>query len=150
MKSTHHEPGVASPESAEHQEIQLLDYWRVLVRRRFILLGCLALVVVVSMTLTLLTPPRYRGSTTLEIKRGSPEVVEFTDVVSVDPSGYMDFQNTQQKLVLRGVVAGGLRERHAVLGHPCLAYPIAIRLDAIVALAVLARRRGTDARQQAA
>ncbi len=89
----------------DEPRIRPQEYWWILVRRRFVVLGCLTVVVATVMTLTLFTAPKYRATTTIEIQRYSPEVVEFTDVVSVDPSAYWDFHETQQKILQSRTVA---------------------------------------------
>ena len=63
------------------------------------------------------------------------------------PAGGVD---AEQQLVLRRIVAVGLRERDAVLGMVGDAVAIAVGLHLLVAAAVLARRRGADPRQHAA
>ena len=100
-----HDREAAGPPVAGEQGIQLLDYWRILVQRRLVVFSCLAVVVVATMSLTLLSTPRYMASTTLEIQRKAPEIVEFTDVVGVDPGGYWDFHQTQQKILQSRTVA---------------------------------------------
>ena len=102
-------------------EVRLLDYWRVLVQRRLVVLGCLAAVVTVTMTLTLLTAPTYRATATLEIQRNTPEVVEFTDVLNVDPDSYWDFHQTQQKILESRSVARIAAERLDLARRPELA-----------------------------
>ena len=91
---TQQAPGLDAHSSADEREIRLLDYWRILVRRRWVVLSCLAVVVVATMTMTFLTVPTYQATSTLEIQRYSPEVVEFTDVVNLDPTAYWDFHQT--------------------------------------------------------
>ena len=115
------DPSQHAPEGhayAEEQEIRLLDYWRILVNRRWVVLSCLAFVVVVTMTLTFLTVPRYRAASTLEIQRYAPEVVEFTDVVNVDPSAYWDFHQTQQKIMQSRRVAAIAAQRLDLWNRP--------------------------------
>src|SRR5690606_21598815 len=63
------------------------------------------------------------------------------------PAGVED---PQQQFILLGIVALGPRERHAVLRLVGEAHAEAIRLNPAVGAAVLARRFGTDPRQQSA
>jgi succinoglycan biosynthesis transport protein ExoP len=114
----HYEPGADSEAYSPEHEVRLFDYWRILVHRRLLVLGCLALVVVATMSLTFLTAPTYRATTTLEIQRYAPEVVEFTDVVGVDPSSYWDFHRTQQKILESRVVARIAADRLDLLHRP--------------------------------
>lgn len=85
--------------TAGPQANQILGYWRILRERRVVVLACLTLVVCVTMTLTFLATPIYRAVTTIEIERSGPEILEFTDVIGVDPAGYKDFYQTQYMLL---------------------------------------------------
>ena len=95
-------PGAGSPavsHASESDQIQLLDYWWILVRRRTIFYTCLSVVVAATMILTLLSTPIFEATTTIEIERQGPEILEFTDVLGVDPAGYKDFYQTQHKIL---------------------------------------------------
>ncbi len=113
-----HDPEAAGLPVAEEFGIQLLDYWRILVQRRLVVFSCLAVVVVATMSVTLLSTPRYKAVTTLEIQRKSPEIVEFTDVVGVDPNAYWDFHQTQQKILQSRTVARIASEKLDLANRP--------------------------------
>ena len=115
---SNHDPERAGLPVAEEQGIQLLDYWRILVERRLVIFSCLAVVVVATMSLTLLSTPRYMAATTLEIQRNAPEIVEFTDVVGVDPGAYWDFHQTQQKILQSRTVARLASEKLDLVNRP--------------------------------
>lgn len=80
---------------------QVLEYVRVLVHRRYVVLGCLGVVVATAMLATLFTVPEYQATTTVQIDRQSPEILTFKDVMGVDPSysAYQDFYQTQYKIL---------------------------------------------------
>ena len=59
--------GPAEPDASD--EINLLDYWRIIVKRRWTVLGVLGIVFVTALVGTLLMTPIYRASTTLQIER---------------------------------------------------------------------------------
>jgi len=82
-------------------ELRLLDTWRVLVRRRPLVLACLVAVVGVVLLLTLVATPLYRATSTLQIQRHGPDILTHRDVLSVDPSwaDYQDFYQTQYKIL---------------------------------------------------
>src|SRR6187200_1781443 len=49
-------------------EINLLDYWRILVKRRWLVLAIMAMVMVIGLAGTLMTTPIYRAVATLQIE----------------------------------------------------------------------------------
>src|SRR5688500_11504978 len=51
----------------DDDEIDLLAYWRILVKRRWLVLGVLAGTLALALLATLFMPSIYRGSTTLQI-----------------------------------------------------------------------------------
>ena len=120
----------------EHQEIDLLAYWRVLVKRRWLMLGITGAVLLVSLLFTLLATPIYRATVSMQIDNEEQHVVQVGGVsaqAAFDP----DFQETQYQLLssraLAERVAGGLhldaptrerlsrwswQERLKILVHP--------------------------------
>ena len=78
----------------------LMDYWLVLVQRRWIIVSCLGLVVLATGILSLLATPRYRATTTLQIDRKGPDILSFTAVMGMDSSyaAYQDFYQTHISL----------------------------------------------------
>ncbi|MCY7313021.1 MAG: polysaccharide biosynthesis tyrosine autokinase, partial [Pseudoxanthomonas sp.] len=56
-------------------EIDLLAYWRILVKRRWQVLGLLAAVVALALLHTLMTPPTYRSTVVMQISNQEQQVV---------------------------------------------------------------------------
>ncbi|HEU5180543.1 MAG TPA: polysaccharide biosynthesis tyrosine autokinase [Candidatus Polarisedimenticolia bacterium] len=88
-------------EAGTTKEINLLDYWTVLQRRRWVVFTA---VVVLLVTVTLgsfLIAPTYRSVCTLQIEREQPNVLEFQQVqpVGYDYMSYNDFYQTQYRLI---------------------------------------------------
>jgi capsular exopolysaccharide synthesis family protein len=79
----------------------LLDYWRILVQRRWVVFACIGVVTATALFLTLFSTPQYRATSTLQIDRRGPDVLAFKDVVGVDPSwaSYQDFYQTQYRIL---------------------------------------------------
>jgi len=98
-----------------------LEYWRVLRERRRIVLSCLAITTVAALVASYLATPEYTARTTIEIERQSPEILEFTDVLNVDPSGYHDFYETQYKILQSRAVLRLAAERLDLMNRPELA-----------------------------
>ncbi|NLB58439.1 MAG: GumC family protein, partial [Gammaproteobacteria bacterium] len=82
---------------ADDDEIDLLAYWRILVKRRWLVLGVLGGVVALSLLVTLMMPPVYRSTATLQIDRDALQVmqVEGMNVEGAAP----DFLQTQYELL---------------------------------------------------
>lgn len=80
-------------------EFNLLRYWQVLARWRWLIASCVAVAMVVGVIVTLLMPPIYRATATVEIDREAPKVV---DNGSVQPTQVFDneqFYQTQYGLL---------------------------------------------------
>ena len=83
---------------ADPDEIDLLAYWHVLVKRRRLIAGVLAAVVAVALLLTLMTQPMYRASALMQIDKEPAPIVQTTG------AGYYDgwdpeFLSTQYELL---------------------------------------------------
>ncbi len=87
-------------EELRDDEIDLLAYWHILVKRRWMVLSILAGVVALSLLLTLLTTPMYRASVLLELQKEGTQVVQVGGVQPGDFGGWdPEFLQTQYKLI---------------------------------------------------
>lgn len=91
----------------------LLDYWAILVHRRWVLVLTLLTFVVVALIATFTTEPLYRATTTLHIERKSPDIFTFQDLGQSEVSwtAYADFYQTQYKILSSPAVARRAAER---------------------------------------
>jgi capsular exopolysaccharide synthesis family protein len=88
-----------NPEPDE-EAINFLDYWRILVKRKWTVLATLGMVLVIGLVNTLLTTPIYRSTATLQLERTSLQVVQEGGVNSPNEFGQGDeFQRTQIELL---------------------------------------------------
>lgn len=85
--------------AADEDEIDLLDYWRVIVKRKWTVLGTLALVFTTALVATLLTTPIYRATSVLQIERDTVRVVQVEGLTPVESPGDKDFYQTQYELL---------------------------------------------------
>src|SRR5690606_14569395 len=74
-------PGVRAIDLFEERkpdddEIDLLAYWQILLKRRWLVLGILASVIALALLVTLLTPPVYRATSTVQIDREAMQIVQ--------------------------------------------------------------------------
>ncbi len=79
-------------------EIDLLAYWRMLVKRRWLIAAILAVVVTITLVNTLLTPPTFRATVVMQIEGDSMQIMDVPGVSPVqgwDP----DFNRTQYELL---------------------------------------------------
>ena len=98
----------------------LLDYWSVLVRRRWIVYLSLATICLATLIGSFLVTPLYRATATLHIERQSPDIFTFRDLGQVDYSfaAYADFYQTQYKIIGSHAVARRAAERLELTSHP--------------------------------
>lgn len=85
-------------DQGDKDELDLLAYWRVLVKRRWLILGVIAVVLALALIKTLMTPPTYRATATLEIKNQGIEVMQVQGMSPVNPWD-PDFAQTQIQLL---------------------------------------------------
>src|SRR5262245_33953373 len=83
----------------QDREIHLLDYWRVLVKRRWVVYTAV-MVVVTTVTLgSFLTRPIYTATTRLQIEQNTPNLLPFKDLMASVPDFRNDFYQTQYGLI---------------------------------------------------
>ena len=83
---------------ADDDEIDLLAYWRILLKRRWLVLGVLGGVVALALLATLMMPPIYRSTATLQIDREALQAMQVEGFTSVE-GGAPDFLTTQYELL---------------------------------------------------
>lgn len=83
---------------AARPDIDLVAYWRMLAKRRWVVLGILAAVLVLTLVVTLLATPVYRATTVLEIDEHVQQVVQ-VDGMAGQPQADAQFQQTQYELL---------------------------------------------------
>jgi len=81
----------------DRDEIDLVVYWHLLVRRRWLILGILGVVAAASLLITLMATPIYRATAVMQIEKEEQNVVQ---VGAVGAQGYdPDFLQTQYQLL---------------------------------------------------
>ena len=82
----------------------LLDYWRVIQKRRWTIVSILLLVVFTVMIGTLKQRPVYRATTVLQIDRESPNILSFQGFVTeMNPYDYSYLETAYQVLQSRSL-----------------------------------------------
>ncbi|HXH00942.1 MAG TPA: polysaccharide biosynthesis tyrosine autokinase [Xanthomonadaceae bacterium] len=80
-------------------EIDLLAYWRILVKRRWLVLSVLAAAAALSLLLTLMTRPIYRATAVLQIENEGQQIVQVQGVSPVSAGWDPEFLQTQYELL---------------------------------------------------
>lgn len=89
----------ADAPAADPDAIDLLGYWRILVKRKWTVLGAAAIVLATALVATLLMTPVYRASATLQIDRDTMDIVQVEGMNKVQSSNGADFYQTQYELL---------------------------------------------------
>ncbi|MDH3629100.1 MAG: polysaccharide biosynthesis tyrosine autokinase [Acidobacteriota bacterium] len=98
----------------------LLDYWSVIVRRRWVVYLAVTGVFVAVLIGNFMLTPLYRATVTLQIERQNPNILTFRELSTVDTSwvAYSEFYETQYKILASEPVARRAVERHGLNSHP--------------------------------
>src|SRR5439155_16777620 len=83
----------------QEKEIHRLDYWQVILKRRWVVYTSLAVVVSVTTLGTFLQRTVYTAQTRLQIEQNTPKILPFQDVMSSVPDVRNDFYQTQYGLI---------------------------------------------------
>ena len=84
-----------SPEEAPN----LLDYWHVIVKRRWVVLSCLLIVFSTVAIGTLKQKPVYQGKVLIEINPEQPNVLSFKEVLQISTADVDSYRETQYKVL---------------------------------------------------
>lgn len=84
----------------DDDEIDLLAYWHILVKRRRLILGVLAGVVALALLVTLIATPVYRATAVLQLEKEGVQVVQVNGLQPGGDSGWdPEFLQTQYELI---------------------------------------------------
>lgn len=103
----------------QERQLHLIDYWHVLVKRRWVVFTALTVVVTTVALGSLMQVPIYTARTRLQIEQATPNVQPFQEVLSTVSNNWRDdFYETQYSLiqsrsVARDVIASLDLARHA-------------------------------------
>ena len=86
-------------DASQRPDIDLVAYWRVLVKRRWLVAALLAGVLAITLVATLLATPIYRATVLLEIDQTVQQVVQVDGMSAAQPQFDQQFQETQHQLL---------------------------------------------------
>ena len=82
----------------EEKEVNLRDYWKVIQKRRWTILAFFFIVVIATAVATFTMTPVYRGTTTIQINKENPQIVDFKEIFAVNTMD-LDYYQTQYKIL---------------------------------------------------
>jgi len=90
------------PQSEDEDTIDLREYWRVLVKRRWVVISVLAIITVATLLSTMLMIPVYRATATVQITLPNSQILDYANFTS-EQGGYFGQQKfyTSQYEILR-------------------------------------------------
>jgi exopolysaccharide transport family protein len=91
-------------ENREEQQIDLRDYLRVLIKRRWTIIAVFAIILITVSIQTFTATPIFQATTRLVIEKENPKVVSIQEVMAIDASG-TEYYQTQHKIIESRVVA---------------------------------------------
>lgn len=86
------------------EEIRFADYWRVLVARRWTILGVVFTIVAVTLLWSVKQTPVYRATSRIQIERENPSVLSFEEIYSAE-AGTDDGLQTQYEILASRTLA---------------------------------------------
>lgn len=103
---------------ASDRHIHLLDYWQVLVKRRWIIYSSIILVAGLVTLGTFLARPMYTATAQIQVEKFSPNVLPFQDVTTAYSDWRDDFHETQLRLLQSRTVARTAVRNLELWEHP--------------------------------
>jgi polysaccharide biosynthesis transport protein len=97
--------GYNGPAAATSQFGEFLEYWRIIKKRKWLILGVISVVAALGILWTLLQTPLYTSTVRIQIERNSAKIVEGGNVSPVETTADHDFLKTQYELLLSRTMA---------------------------------------------
>jgi succinoglycan biosynthesis transport protein ExoP len=105
----------APPEKEE--EFSLRDYGKVLRKRRWSILASLLITLVTTAIFTFAMKPIYRGTTTIQINKESPQIVDFKEIFAINTMD-LDYYQTQYKILESRSLAKRVIQAKSLFNYP--------------------------------
>jgi len=110
-------------EGTNERQVHLLDYWQVLVKRRWIIYSALLLVTGLVTLGSFLVRPMYTATVQIQIEKYSPNVLPFQEVMTSYTDWRDDFYETQSRLIQSRSVARAVVQKLNLTAAPHFALP---------------------------
>ena len=101
--------------------IDLREYWRILVKRRWTVLGVVAIVVTAALLSTLLMIPEYRSTAQVQISPQGARILSYDDFAGEQAGGsrgFQEFLTTQYEILRSRSLAEEVVRAEGLVDHP--------------------------------
>ena len=109
--------GVYYDPPQEEREVHLRDYWKVVLKRRWTIIAFFFIVLITTAVATFTMRPIYRGTTTLQINKENPQIVDFKEMFAVNTMD-LDYYQTQYKVLESRSLAKRVIQSLKLSEHP--------------------------------
>ena len=104
-------------EAIETREINFRDYWRVLVKRRWLVIGFLLVVFTLTLLKSLTATPIYQSQCQILIEKTNPNIINPMEMLAADYTS-AEFYQTQYKILESRTLAKSVIRRLHLTAHP--------------------------------
>ena len=109
--------GYSYPPPQEEKEVNLRDYLKVIRKRRWTIIAFFLIVVVTAAVGTFSMRPIYRGTTSIQINKENPQIVDFKEIFAVNMMD-LDYYQTQYKVLESRSLAKRVIQSLKLSEHP--------------------------------
>jgi len=104
----------------EQKEIDLMTYWRIIVKRKWVIVSFAGALIFFTGIFSFLAAPKYESTVTLHIEEGSSRILSIEDTFGYQSPVFRDlrFYNTQLKLIKSKSLAERVARKMNLLSHP--------------------------------
>jgi len=110
-------PGYYTPPLQEEKEVHLRDYWKVIWKRRWTVLALFLIVLITMAVVTFTTKPIYRGTTSIQINKEYPQMMDIKEIFSFNMWD-SDYYQTQYKILESRTLAKRVIQALKLSDHP--------------------------------
>ncbi len=88
--------GYSTPLVLEEKQVHLRDHWKILRKRQWTIIAVFLIVFITTAIITFTMKPIYRGTTTIQINKENPNIVDFKEMFAINTMD-SDYYQTQYK-----------------------------------------------------
>src|SRR4030042_1397356 len=99
------------------KEVHLRDYWFVIRKRQWVVITFFLIVVITTAIMSFKMKPIYRGTTTIQINKENPHIVDFKEVFAINTMD-IDYYQTQYKILESRTLAKKVVQTLKLGEHP--------------------------------
>jgi len=102
----------------DDDSIDLREYWRILVKRKWLIIALLAIVVTATFMVTKLQVPEYRATASVLIEPEAAQVLAFADLEQSSGRGSAEYRASQYEVLRSRALATAVVQAEQLQNHP--------------------------------